>query len=127
MKIKKIAAIYSLVMGSGIILAWLYLLFNNLVPELEINPIELYMHLTAEFITAIFLFISGILMYEHIKGGVFLYLTSMGMLFYTLIQTPGYFLSIGQKVPAILFFIFLGTGLSIYIVILVKEIKFSNP
>ncbi|HZW38426.1 MAG TPA: hypothetical protein VFF33_03915 [Ignavibacteriaceae bacterium] len=127
MNIKKIAAVYSLVLGSGIILFWMYLLLDGFVPEINTKPTEILFHLIAEFTTAIFLFISSVFMYENFKGGTYLNLTSMGMLFYSLIQTPGYFFQIGESLVASIFLICLLVGIVIYSIILIKEITFSNP
>ena len=91
MIIKKIAIIYTLFIGISMSLMWLIFLFNDQIPELRTAPIEIIYHLAAEFVTAGLLIGSGFGLFLNKKWGFQLYLFSMGMLFYTVIVSAGYY------------------------------------
>ena len=59
MNIRKIAAIYSIIIGIVMILWWLSSLATNQVPEIKSAPLQISYHLLAEFLTAILLLIGG--------------------------------------------------------------------
>ena len=60
-------------------------------PELESEPIRIKFHLAAEFSTAILLIIAGTGLFTKQEWVTSVYLIAMGMLFYTVIVSPGYF------------------------------------
>ena len=61
------------------------------IPELESEPIRIKFHLAAEFATATLLIIAGFALFLGQEWATFIYLIAMGMLFYTVIVSPGYF------------------------------------
>jgi hypothetical protein len=65
------------------------------------SRIELGLHLAAEFATAAALVAGGILLLTGAGSG--LALVGLGMLLYTVIQSPGYFLARGEREPAVMF------------------------
>ena len=96
MKLKPIAAVYSIVVGLAIIIAWILLLNTGQVPELQTTPIAIIFHITAEFITAILLLIGGIgLMLNH-RWAFNIHLVSMGMLIYAIVNATGYYVQNGN-------------------------------
>ena len=69
--------------------------------DLEVAPIEIGLHLTAEFVTAALLVAGGIVV---LTGGRTVVLTiALGMLLYTVIQSPGYFLARREWAPVVMF------------------------
>ncbi len=90
------AALYSIVIGAGMIGQWAFSLARKQVPELETEPIRIRFHLAAEFTTAIALLIGGLSLLTNSSWGLQFYLVSMGMLLYTVIVSPGYFAQRGQ-------------------------------
>lgn len=66
------------------------------VPEMATKPAEIMLHLLAEFTTAILLIIGGIGLLKKMKIGYNLNLVALGMLLYTLIVSPGYYLQKGD-------------------------------
>ena len=65
------------------------------------SRVEIGLHLTAEFATAMFLVIGGIAL---ARGGTrSLSLVGLGMLLYTIIQSPGYFLARHELPPVLMF------------------------
>lgn len=76
--------------------AWIMFYVTDNIPELETAPVQIGMHLMAEFVTAALLIVSGLAIIKNKEWAFKLYLFSMGMLVYTLIQSPGYFLQQGE-------------------------------
>lgn len=70
---------------------WTALLGTEQVPEINTEPIYLLYHLTAEFLTAITLLIGGFGLFANRKWGLEIYLVSMGMLLYAVLNAGGYY------------------------------------
>lgn len=125
MKIKKYAAIYSIFMGISMIGMWIMFYVTNQIPELEFKPIETSMHITAEIVTAVLLIIGGVSLFNK-KWGYEIYLLSMGMLLYTLIMSPGYFMEKGEAGFIIMFGVFIIIAIYFIIMSLVKKDEFKS-
>lgn len=108
MNIRKLIAIYSLFIGILMIILWGLLIVTGQVPEIATKPAEITLHLMAEFVTAILLIIGGIGLLKKIKIGYNTNLVALGMLLYTLIVSPGYYLQRGD-------FVFLGIFVILFI------------
>ncbi len=87
----KLPAIYALAVGLLMFVQWTFFLLNGQVPELQTAPIQTAFHLAAEFITALALIASGAGLLRRAPWARSLALLALGMLLYTLIQSPGYF------------------------------------
>lgn len=107
MKTKKLASIYSMFIGSSVIVMWIVFYITDGIPEIKTKPIEFGLHLTAELITAVLLLVGGYGLLKNKKWGLNVYFISMGMLFYTLIMSPGYFLQNGEVAFLVMFIIFI--------------------
>lgn len=92
----KSAAIFAMIVGVSMLGMWGVFYLTDNIPELETKPIELAFHLIAEFSTAVFLIIAGVGVLKLASWGYNLYLISAGMLLYTMIMSPGYFLQTGD-------------------------------
>jgi hypothetical protein len=79
------AAIYAIVVGFAMIGHWSYSI-----------PIHIILHIVAEFITAAALLASGFGLLFDTCWGLEAYLVAVGMLFYTMIYSPGYFAQKGK-------------------------------
>ena len=106
MKVFKLCSIYAIAIGVLMLGMWLFFLIAGMVPEFENRPAEILMHLTAEFLTAASLITAGIILLRGLKGWKWLYPFSMGMLMYTLIVSPGYYLQSGDYVFVAMFAVF---------------------
>lgn len=82
---------------------WVVALLTNRVPELESRPIEIRLHLIAEFATAIVLIVGGIGTLAGVGIAPPVLLFGLGMLTYTAIVSPGWFLARGQHAPVVMF------------------------
>ena len=94
MELRKIAAIYSIIIGIAMIGMWLCLITTNQVPEINTEPIRITYHLIGELLTAILLLIGGIGLFTKRGWGFHVFLIALGMLLYTVIVSAGYY---GQK------------------------------
>jgi hypothetical protein len=65
------------------------------------RPIEIGLHLTAELVTAGLLVAGGLTTLAG--GGTVLLILALGMLLYTVIQSPGYFLARRERAPVVMF------------------------
>lgn len=88
--------IFSLAVGLVMIGQWSYLYLSWQIPELEYEPIRIRFHIAGEMVTALVLILSGIALLSGLQWAITSYLISLGMLFYTLIVSPGYFAQQGE-------------------------------
>lgn len=120
---KKISAFYSILMGICMIGMWIMFYISDSIPEIQTKPIELGMHILAEIITAVLLIIGGFSVLINKRWGNPIYLLSMGMLFYTLIMSPGYFVQQGDIGFAIMFAVFILLAIMFTIAHITKKAK----
>jgi len=92
----KFAAWYGIVVGLMMLGMWSFFLVSGLVPELETEPFRISFHLVAEFTTAISLIIGGSGLLRNLTRARNIYFVATGMLFYSLIVSPGYYAQKGQ-------------------------------
>ncbi len=107
MNIKQIAAIFSIFVGISMIGMWSMFLISDSIPELEDEPYRISMHILAEIATGVLLIISGSLLIRKNQLTRLLFPFSMGMLIYTLIQSPGYYIQRGELPFPVMFAIIL--------------------
>ena len=103
MKLRKTAAVYSILVGLAMIVTWIVLLNTNQVPELETAPLTITMHIAAEFITAIVLLIGGIGLLLNRTWSFNMFLLSMGMLIYAVVNASGAYAQQGNMAMVAVF------------------------
>ena len=96
-------SIFAIVVGVGMIGMWSVSYLTHQIPELDTEPLRIKFHLAAEFVTAIALLTAGIGLLSNQDWARPIYLVSMGMLFYTVIVSPGYFAQKGQWAYVVMF------------------------
>jgi hypothetical protein len=89
---KTIVAIYSVIVGCLMLALWGWFWATGAIPELTTKPWETAMHLTAEFTTAGLLIVSGAGLWFETSWATRVNVFASGMLIYSLIQSPGYYL-----------------------------------
>ena len=89
---KTVVSVYSITMGVAMLTMWTVLWAIGAIPEMMTKPWEIAMHLTAEFTTAGLLVTSGIGLWLDTRWATRVNVFASGMLVYTLIQSPGYYL-----------------------------------
>lgn len=97
------AAIFSLIVGGGMVIQWALSYFTGQIPELATEPIRIWFHIAAEMATAGMLIAGGIGLLASLHWANTVYLLATGMLFYTAIVSPGYFAQKGQRGWVLLF------------------------
>jgi len=90
------SAVYACVVGIGMIGMWSFLLLTKQVPELKTEPYRIRFHIAAEFVTAITLVVGGVGLLTDQSWSLWMYLVAIGMLFYTVIVSPGYYAEKGE-------------------------------
>lgn len=118
MKINNVASVYSIIIGIAMIGMWIMFYATGNIPELDTEPVRISMHILAEVITAIILIIAGVGLLAGIKWAREIYFLSMGMLIYTLIQSPGYFMEMKEYGFVVMF----GIMLAISILMIIKMV-----
>lgn len=106
----RVAGIYAVAVGLGMVGLWTMLLVTGQVPELESEPWSIGLHLAAEFLTAMALLVGGYGLLQQRRWARGTYLFAAGMLFYTLVQSPGYYLDRGESAFAWMFAGLAGAG-----------------
>lgn len=89
---KTVVSAYSITMGIAIIVFWSVVWASGGIPDLITKPWEIAMHLSAEFTTAGLLLVSGFGLWFGARWALRVNVFASGMLVYSLIQTPGYYL-----------------------------------
>ena len=69
MKVKKIAAVYSIIVGISMIGMWTVFYVTGGIPEINAEPAKIIMHLIAEFVTAASLILGGFGLISNRKWG----------------------------------------------------------
>jgi hypothetical protein len=92
-----------LLTGIAMIGMWSMFLLTGQVPELQTKPWNIAMHLAAEFTTAVLLLIAGLALLRSVRWARRTALFALGMLVYTVIQSPGYYLDPVQPVFVVMF------------------------
>ena len=90
---------------------WTVSYMTRQIPELQTEPIRIWFHITAEMVTALCLVVSGVALLTLQAWSVPLYLVASGMLFYTVIVSPGYFAQKGQWGWLVMFSVILILGI----------------
>jgi hypothetical protein len=85
------ASLYAILVGIGMIGQWSVSLATGRVPELKSEPFRIAFHLVGEALTAVVLIAGGLGLWVGASWGRTAYLVAIGMLFYTVIVSPGYF------------------------------------
>ncbi|OPY27830.1 MAG: hypothetical protein A4E28_01813 [Methanocella sp. PtaU1.Bin125] len=85
---------------------WTMFMATGQVPELQTKFYEIALHVVAEVATAIALVTGGYGLFTGRKWGMQAYMLSMGMLLYTLIVSPGYYIQRDNIVMTGMFAIF---------------------
>lgn len=96
------AAVYAIVIGVAMIAQWTVTIVKGQVPTPEQDPVagrgfwDMMFHWAAEFLTAMALVVAGVALLADWGWALPLYLVAMGMLLYSLINSPGYFAQLRQ-------------------------------
>jgi hypothetical protein len=110
-------AIFGIVVGIGMLGMRGSSYVKNQIPELVSEPIRIKFHLAAEFATAMLLVASGLGLLTNQTWAIYSYLVATGMLFYTIIVSPGYFAQKGQWAYVVMFAVLLVMAIASLLVV----------
>ena len=117
----KFSAIFALCVGVLMLLQWAFFLLTGNVPELQTAPWSIAFHLAAEFLTAILLIISGMMLIRKHLLGKHIFLLAVGMVVYAMVNSAGYFAQSGDWIFVMMFGVLLVlAGISVYQVLVPK-------
>ncbi len=99
----KLPAFYAICVGTLMLVQWAFFLLTGSVPELQSAPWSIAFHLAAEFLTAIMLIISGMMLIKTHPLGKQVFLLSVGMVIYAMVNSAGYFAQSGDWIFVVMF------------------------
>ena len=100
---KTVVSVYSVTVGVAMLALWSFLWATGTIPEMTERPWEIAMHLTAEFTTAGLLIVSGAGLWFGAPWATRINVFASGMLVYSLVQSPGYYLQRNAMISVLLF------------------------
>jgi hypothetical protein len=107
MKLRKTAAIYSIIVGLGMIGVWLMLLITGqdpqLAEELRTIPFAISMGIASDIITALALLIAGYALLTGRRWAAKMFLLAIGLLLYSVINAAGLYGQRGDAAFTIMF------------------------
>ena len=115
---------FAVLVGLSMIAIWIMLLITNQVSELVTSPLTITFHLIAEFVTGISLIVGGIALYGKYVLGVKIYLVSLGMLLYTVINSSGYYAQRGDWSFVFMFGVIFVLAVICCVGLLIKKIEY---
>ncbi|MFW9972214.1 MAG: hypothetical protein ACFFDF_18655 [Candidatus Odinarchaeota archaeon] len=118
-----IASIYTILIGITMLFMWLILLIKREVPELKTRPTQIFLHLIAEFLTAIMLITGGIGFILNQPWGLAIFFIAIGMAIYSTINAAGYYGQLKDWPMFITLLVF--TFISLLITLLILLIEFQ--
>jgi len=101
---KRVVAVYCLLVGLSMLLLWAGLLIGGKVPELRSDPADLICHLVAEIATALTLIVAGLGALADGRWAASLRLVALGMLLYATINSLGYYVGRPEGTPFVVLF-----------------------
>jgi hypothetical protein len=99
--VRTAVAWYTIVVGALILGWWAVEVRGGVLRRPDRSRVELTLHLVAEVLTALLLIAGGAVLLGG--GGPAIALVGTGMLLYTVLQSPGYFLARRETAPVVMF------------------------
>ena len=108
----RFSAWFGVVVGVLVPAQWAVFLATGNVPQLEEAPREIWFHLVAEFLLAIVILVGGIGLLAGRGWARTVYLVGLGMVVYSVINSPGYFAQRGEWLLVAMFMVLLVLSVS---------------
>jgi hypothetical protein len=96
-------AIYCVAVGLLMLGWWAVEVRGGVLRRPDREPVEIGLHLTAETLTAVWLVAAGAALLAWGAGAATFAAAGLGMLLYTVVQSPGYFLARREPAPVAMF------------------------
>jgi len=111
---RRASAIFTIFVGLLMMGMWSMLTLTNQVPYLDTPQMEIKLHILTEMLTAVMLIIGGVSVLRNYEKLTNLHYVSQGMLIYSIINSSGYYIDLGELMMAVMFgFLLLGTVISL--------------
>ena len=111
---RRASAIFTIFVGLLMMGMWSMLILTNQVPYLDTPQMEIKLHILTEMLTAVMLIIGGVSVLRDYEKLTNLHYVSQGMLIYSIINSSGYYIDLGELMMAVMFgFLLLGTVISL--------------
>lgn len=107
----KFVKISSAVIGTLMIVQWVFFIVTGNVPQFESAPVEISFHISIELLTALLLIYAALICKKRVIRQTLL-LFGQGMVAYTVVNSSGYFAQSGEWIFVAMFAVLL--GISIY-------------
>ena len=118
-----IASVYTIIIGITMLVMWFLLLFRREVPDLKTKPTQIFFHLAAEFLTAVFLIIGGIGFIMNQPWGLAVFFIAIGMAIYSTINAAGFYGQLKDWPMFIILMVFSVFSLLIAMLIVIIEFQ----
>jgi hypothetical protein len=99
----KVSGWFHIVIGSGILVAWVLLVAAGDVPEIAAGQRDIWFHIAAEAATGVVLIAAGVALLRNSSQARVLSALALGALFYTAVNSPGYYADRGDWAVAAMF------------------------
>jgi len=100
---RKASAFFTIIVGVLMMGMWTMLVFTGQVPYLDTPQLEIKLHIFTELLTAGALMLGGISVLLGWKRLNPLHYVSQGMLLYSLINSSGYYIDLGETTMTAMF------------------------
>lgn len=91
MSLRRWKALYAIVIGISIVGLWIMLFTTGQIPEIDTELFNISLHIASELLLAFALILSGIGLLRQKKYAEKLFIFSMGLLTYSVINAAGYY------------------------------------
>ena len=91
MVLSLVSGIFALIVGVGILGLWLMLILTKQVPEMKTEPIAIAFHIVVENVMGMLSVLSGIVLLLDLVWAPYLFILSMGLVIYAVINSSGYY------------------------------------
>lgn len=99
------AATFAILVGVAMLAVWAYLLSTGGVPELAIRPLDTWIHIAAEVLTALLLLAAGLALITRQSWARKAYLVAIGALLFTVIHAFAFYGERGNVAMVVFFLI----------------------
>jgi len=113
MRVRTLAVAYMVAVALSMLGLWAMLYLTGNIPELETQPAFIAMHVAAEYATASMLLVAAFALARRREEARRLLFLAMGMLVYTLMVSPGYYMDTSDWAFVSMFVILLAMAVAL--------------
>ena len=103
MNLKKLAAVYAILVGLSMFAIWGLFFITGSVPLLDVRPLEITFHVIAEVVTGLTLVVAGLGLLGNRGWALNVYFLGLGLLVSALVNSPGMYVETGNMLMVAVF------------------------